>query len=259
MRIILRKFSYLILFSLFLSGCGGGSNNGTDSYQGYWKHEFVDTYLEIRSDNIARIRACSLNDGYVETDSGTLVDDELTIGSAVFNLALSGDSLIVTDDIIGAEVIFSRVASIPGECTGDAIEITSVTPSSVNEGVLTTFTVNFDYRLVSVENAIVDVGFNNTDPNIARLTEDTWEINSASLGSGWFVVDMTPVYYAEPDNFIVSVFLSENPHPTKWFPLSSSQSIITVTQNAGTLGLNSNVIEKKISNNCDVVFGMRCD
>ena len=254
-----KNFLIFILCSLLFSACGGGGNNDTGSFQGYWKHEVVDLYLEIRNDNSVGIRACSLNDGYVETDSGTIVDDELTIGSEVYNLALSSGSLIMSNNSIGVEIIFSREASIPGECTGDAIEITSVTPSSASEGVLATFTVNFDYRLASVENAIVDVGFNNMDPNIVRLTDNTWEINSTGLGSGWFVVEVTPVYYQEPDNFLVSVFLSENPHPTKWFPLSSSKSKIAVTQNAGILDLNLNATEQQFSKKCEIDVGARCD
>ncbi len=230
--------------------CGGGDSSDT-SYEGYWRSLVTDHYLEIASDNTVTYRACAVNDGYRATHSGTITGDNLVFDSVNYQLTLADNSLTISDDANGVLSEYVRASSLPSVCTGDAIELTFISPTITTEGVVTTYMVNFDYRLASTNSGIVYLGFNTFNVTDATLTSSTLEINNAETGSGSLSADVTPVYYDLPDSFFLYINLSENPHPVPWTPLASD--LMTVTVNPAVaipfIGLINQSVQKPSCSN----------
>ncbi len=234
---VLISMSCLILF-----GCSDSDDTTSVSYEGNWYNTSADSYLEITNSNTALFRECSVNNGYQVVGSGELEGDSIPSGSFTYKLLRAGNKLTLSAEGLGdiAELILQ--SSIPSVCTGDAIEITFGSPTSATEGILTTFTVNFDYRLISRDSAIVYFGFNTSNSSNFTLTDNTFEITQAESGSGSLTADIMPVFYDSPDSFSIYVNISENPHPDVWAPLSSDNMAITVTQ-SGVLTSNNLMTE----------------
>ncbi len=238
--------SCLILFS-----CGDSGDSTNTPYEGNWYDASSDSYLEITSDGTVFTRKCTINDGYSATESHKITDnDTLFFNSYSYELSRTGDKLTLSGEIAGNNHIIELVlkSSIPSACINDTIEITSVSPASVVEGISTEFTVSFDYRLTSKDAGIVYLGFNTSDPDGFILTDNTFEITQAELGSGSLTATEIPVFYDSPDSFKAYINLSENPHPTSWTPLQSVFASITVTKST-----NSNSMTEPASQADDTV------
>ncbi len=108
------------------------------------------------------------------------------------------------------------------------IKITSVTPTPVTEGVLTTLTVSFSYRLQTKDAGTVYVGFNTTAENAYTLSPIDIPVDKGS-GTNSFVVSVQPVAYKAPSTFKAYANLSERPHEATWTPLVSDYVPISVT------------------------------
>jgi hypothetical protein len=195
-------------------------------FVGYWYDAEFDTYLEIDSDNSAAIRACTVSDGYRTIVEGALEGSRLTIESTVFNLSVSGNTLVITSQ--GRTTNLSKAASIPAACESDAIEITSVSPSEASAGLATKFAVNVDYRLSSNDQGIIYMGFNTHSVNSYSFA-DSLEVQRET-GSGTLSATVTPIDYPPPGHFQAFANLSKNPHPAQWIPLAVHSYPISVTQ-----------------------------
>jgi hypothetical protein len=114
----------------------------------------------------------------------------------------------------------------------DSIQVTSVSPPAAVPGAPTDFTVDFTYRLASVDNGIIYLGFNTSDPHSYIMSPSTLTVTRGS-GSGSLTASASPVEYPPPDSFVAYVNLSENPHPSTWTPLSNDTAPIAVGQNYG--------------------------
>jgi len=250
-KIKLSKIASVIVITMtsIIISCGGGSGSGNNigvSYEGIWYNTSIDNYIEITNSEVL-YRVCSINDGYRVSLKGKVDGDNFNILNTILKLSLSGDSLTISDSSSGSIVKYSRKSSIPVVCTGDAIEITLIAPTSVTEGLLTTFVVNFDYRLTSTNSGIVYFGFNTDVVNSFTLTENTFKIVNAETSSGSLTADTLPVLYNLPDSFMLYVNLSNDPHPTPWVALSSDFIPVTVTKSALFKTSNKSIIKNEQS------------
>lgn len=235
----------VIALCLFLIGCDGSDNSNSPSFKGNWYNQTTDDYLEIKNNNTVFIRECSVNNGYHVISSGEIDGDTLYFGSFAYKLSRESNKLTVSSENSGFIWEYILQLSIPSNCTGDAIEITFISPSSVTEGMLTTFVVNFDYRLVSKENGIVYLGFNKTGPDTFTISDSTFEITQAESGSGSLSAATLPVYYSPPDSFAVIVGISENSSPIPGEFLSRDNMAVTVTQSSALI--NNNIFMESIN------------
>jgi len=225
----------LSILCAILLGCGASddtSNKTTNvSYEGFWYNVSNDAYLEIMN-NTALFRDCSVNNGYRVSESNELVGDTILTESTTYNLLRIDNNLTLSVEGFGKVSKFELQPSLPSVCTGDAIEITFSSPTSATAGIVTSFMVNFDYRLSSKTKGIVHLGFN-TDTNNPRdtvLSNSTFLISQAETGSGSLSADIKPVYYNMPDSFKISVILTEDPLLGAPISLSSYDVDVTVTQ-----------------------------
>lgn len=115
----------------------------------------------------------------------------------------------------------------------DYLEITSVEPGSVDEGVETSFVISFDYRLVSESSAYVLVGFNDdvAEPNRYPV-EDVMVLEAPTAGSETITVSANPVYYELPERYRIYVNLSPLEHGSPWRPLAGDTWEIDVNPGA---------------------------
>jgi hypothetical protein len=121
---------------------------------------------------------------------------------------------------------------------GDYIDITSVEPGVVTEGEEVSFTINLDYRLVSVEAGAVWVGFN-YDPEYPDrfMVNESFVIGGPPVeGTKSITITTHPIWYEQPDNYNIYVNLSPlNPSSYRWTPLSVDTWPIEVNQGVGEI------------------------
>ena len=106
----------------------------------------------------------------------------------------------------------------------DAVEITSVTPTTAAADTSITFVVTFNYRLSSVPTGVVNLGFF-TDPDSQRLTPQELRVLRGA-GTGTLSATIAPTSYTRTTDFAVGVLLSEDPHPLPWTPLARAKQHI---------------------------------
>lgn len=207
-----------------LTACGGGGPAPhPNSYEGSWYQAELDIYLVIDADHQAAVRKCS-STGYKTTDqgSGHISGDSLVFPDGTAPMSRNGDILAVDG------LDFVLASAPPTVCSGNYVEITSVTPTSTEAGSPSLFTVNFDYQLTTQSKGIIELGFN-------TMAADTVELELASLpvnqgnGNGALQATISTIQYPDPDHFEVSVFLSETNHLDTWTPLGSDVKPIEVT------------------------------
>jgi len=225
-----------LLTTLSVMGCSGGDSGGGDApvqapYVGNWYVAPADSYLEIKTDNTAVVRACSATGYNKILLTGTVQGDSLTLSSAAFNLPATtfsllrnGDTLTVVDPD-GLKTELTLAGAIPTVCPNDFIDITSVNPATGTAGVPTSFTVNFDYQLASKDNGIIHLGFAGSNVLTSNPLKVTRGAGSASL-----TASVLPVKSPSPGSFAAYVFLSEDPLPDPWTVLSSDFEAIEVVQ-----------------------------
>ncbi|MGB5080769.1 MAG: hypothetical protein WBO23_08500 [Burkholderiales bacterium] len=217
-----------LITTLSLMGCGSGGGSDTPvqaPYAGNWYVASSDVYLEIKTDNTAVVRVCSAT-GYKAVVTGTIQGDSLTVFSTTFNLVRNGDTLTIVDPT-GLKVDFAQANAIPAVCPNDFIEITSVNPTTGTVNVPTSFTVSFDYQLVSKDNGIINLGFITSPPS--ALTSSALTVTRGA-GSGSLTAFASPVEVPSPGSFSAFVILSEDPHLATWSPLKSDVEPIVVVQ-----------------------------
>lgn len=155
--------------------------------------------------------------------SGVVEGNQIYTDYSTGKLSISDDTLTITDTTSGETGEYIKESSLPVVCYGDAIEITYFTPETAIEGVPTTFLVNFDYRLSSVDSATVYLGFNTDFVNGFSLSDNTLGITEQGTGTGSFSQEVSPVFYAAPDSFKMSVILVEGIQPNISFSARSYQ------------------------------------
>jgi hypothetical protein len=64
---------------------------------------------------------------------------------------------------------YTKKSEIPATCITDGIRITSYSPKTAVQGELTTFIINFEYQLKSVDTAIIPPGFTIKDDGSSSL------------------------------------------------------------------------------------------
>ena len=128
----------------------------------------------------------------------------------------------------------AMIAGCDGESSGgsqteelDTVEITSVTPNVVTEGVSTTFTVEVKYDLASSADADLMIGFNHHDDPLASVIVNSVEI-AKGTGSVELSATVTPVKWDEATPFSAYANLSPIDRGSSWSPLVSTKFPLTV-------------------------------
>ncbi len=106
----------------------------------------------------------------------------------------------------------------------DELSIVRVEPASVEDGVETEFTVEVVYRLVSVPEGVVQLGFNSVDPIAYAMIES--QPVEAGVGSLTLKAKVVPKDWKEKAYFRVFVNLSERNHGLKYFPFTGDEKRI---------------------------------
>ncbi len=109
----------------------------------------------------------------------------------------------------------------------DTLEIVAITPETVIEGEPVRLRVTVKYALNTRPEGEISIGFNTDQPGEFR-TVLTSEPIAAGAGEIVLETDVTPVLWADPDDFSANVALSEHPHPSSWQPLQSVTRVIQV-------------------------------
>lgn len=210
---------------ILITACGGGGGPATTpvSYVGNWYQAELDIYLVIEANHQATIRKCS-SSGYKITaqGSGSTNGDALILPDGTTTMARNGDSLTVDG------LNFALASAPPTVCSGNFVEITSLTPANAEAGTPSLFTINFVYQLATKSTGIIEIGFNTTAADTPELETVSLPVNQGS-GSGSLQATVSPILYPAPDHFEVSTYLSETAHLDEWTPLGSDTKIIDVS------------------------------
>jgi hypothetical protein len=189
-----------LTLAFYIHACsGGGSSSNEKKLQvESWYNSTNDRYLILKSDNTAEVRECSVNEGYRLVNEGYIEGNEITFDDETHDFTISDSMLTVN----GVDYVLKD--SMPEVCANDAIDVVSFHPESAIAGSETTFEVDYEYRLVSGDEAIVRLGFNDlTNDQISTIETATVY---AGNGSGTISATATPQYYDPPGGF--KIFLS---------------------------------------------------
>ena len=210
MKLIL--YFVLCLPLIFISGCNiisnSDSNTEINKYAGNWYSQEIDYYIRITNDGKVYKHYCSIDDGYESDGSlyGIVINDALTyvIGDPAQITAQENEISFVD---FGLAVSFEKRSEIPEVCNNNAIKITFYSPEEATEGELTTFVINFDYRLSSPPSAIIRVGV------APRRSEDFIQpdveliITEKGLSSGSLTVQIKPLFFADKQLFKLYILM----------------------------------------------------
>jgi hypothetical protein len=125
--------------------------------------------------------------------------------------------------LVGLMIFFGCKSKSPTGPDGenDSITITSVTPNSgLTPGIVTSFVVNVEYELASVDSGELGVGFNSVEVGRYAMITSAKVLIGKGSGSHQFNVSVVTRDWGNAGDFKVYVILSENPHGTTWTPLA---------------------------------------
>ncbi|WP_440905284.1 hypothetical protein ACMZOO_02775 [Catenovulum sp. SX2] len=230
---------FILVCILFVVSCGNSTNQEDNEFAGYWYSAFADVYLDINRKGHVRLRECSLYEGYSvnESASGQIINDNLKFGEKGFEqdfiVSFDGTSLqiaSVSDVENGEPTLFTKQTSIPEKCENDVVEITYYSPKQVQENDLIEFTVDFEYRLSSAPNAIIEAGFTSSDSGSFVLTNEEFEVSSSGIGSGFFTPTTTATAYGSNKTFSLHLIMYVPPTGTaiSFSPIASDKVDIRV-------------------------------
>lgn len=117
-------------------------------------------------------------------------------------------------------------AAAPAE---DSVTIVTVSPTSADASVSTTFAVEVSYSLVTKDSGMLMIGFNTTAVDSYSMLADPQP--AVLKGSGTYTFNVTAIptdWSSSAGAFQVYVNLSENPHPATWSPLADARKAITI-------------------------------
>ncbi|PKF61103.1 hypothetical protein CW745_12415 [Psychromonas sp. psych-6C06] len=197
---------------LFIVACNSGSETESNKYDGFWKLD--DTYLEITNLGEIIIYDCTLSDGYTRTigDFARVVGNEMIINGRdvkdSYQLSISDGRVIGTDDELKFVL---EPAELPTLCE-DGVEIVYNYPQEAIEDELTTFTVDFDYRLSTDSEAVVRIAVRSAEYGLIFSDDQYIEIQKNDLGRGSFTVEATPFISNDREEpFALYIFLFITP------------------------------------------------
>jgi hypothetical protein len=113
----------------------------------------------------------------------------------------------------------------------DAMKIVSLTPKKdLIDGAIYEFSVVVTYNLVSKEQAILNIGFNNgISEKSHRLISDASRIINKGASYHTFKVKAKVVDWSEIGGaFYVATNMSEHPHEKNWSPLAGDRFFLKV-------------------------------
>lgn len=235
------------MISLILLGCGSGSDEL--DFNGWYIPE-QDTYLKVYDDGGVELLICTISNGYVADNSisGTLIGSELTInnsyGEFISNLVESqGEwSLISTETSYEAPII--KAFQLPVSCEGDVIEITSYSPEQAVAGVETEFILNFDFRLSTLNEAVIESGYTASSEGNFYLTNNELEVTSPGLSSGSLMVVASPELFenAEPFRLHVIMYSPLDAEDGSFIPIAGTDVVIDLSENNNNGSLNTDCL-----------------
>ncbi|MCA1590301.1 MAG: hypothetical protein LC734_07920 [Acidobacteria bacterium] len=125
--------------------------------------------------------------------------------------------------LFGAAAVFGQTSD---EKVADSVRIVSVSATApVKDGVQNEFTVDIEYKLESVKEAMVAIGFNLDDPGRFRMT------GKKKISGGTNTITMkalvSPKDWKERGDFIVYVNISPYPVPKhRYTPLANADRVV---------------------------------
>jgi len=215
---------YLLFITLSLSllqasGCGGkSSNNDTNKttlkttesaaskYTGIWFSKANEIYLEIDKKGSLTLYTCAFTEGYKTNGNiiGTIKGDTLTPsakGESPSELQLSSDKNSFSYTEKGEKRSFIKTNEIPSVCTGNGIKITHFSPKLAVEGQPTKFIIALTHQLKTTSDAVIKIGFTNSDDGSFKLIDGERPIGKQNLSvSGW-IVTTTPLIFSNKTPF----------------------------------------------------------
>ena len=223
---------YLCLLSLITVGCGNGQSVKISEYAGIWYDIEYDRYIEVFSNGDYVLYRCTVNDGYVTNGEilGNFNGDELTVyhtsGDETLSVERVENGIIIIED--GYTFLHEKAEKIPETCSGDAVDITYHSPESAKVGELTTFIVDFDYRLTSSSHAMISIFF--TSSQYGSITsKKRIEVFPTELESDTLTDDTIPLIFENGEPFELYVIMSDlEDGEWKYKRLSTDSVIINV-------------------------------
>jgi hypothetical protein len=230
-----------IITALTITSCGGGGQSGDktpidNKYAGIWYDDENDTYLKILDSGVASLYICTLHEGYQENPGiyAEVINDELNVteeqSSYVYSLQIQNQNLLLSSTNVS--LALTMVDSIPTICENDAIEIVYLSPLEVYEGELTTFIVNYEYRLTSAENGEIGVGFTSDASGAYLISEEnTLDVDSTGSASGSFTLSHTPMSFGNGTLLYLHINMSPIDQEADYSPYASSEIAIDILAN----------------------------
>lgn len=189
------------------------------------------TYLDFAADQTFKVYKCSFNSGYVVDDSysGSKSGSNLLVNFASGEsgtYAINSGNFKVRNDLL---VSYQAAEKVPSYCNDDMIEIKSVTPTSVNSGNDQQFTVEVEYRLNSVDQAVVEYGFTIAENgNYKAYQSDSTTINNKGNNTVTQTITHTVQDMGSSTPYAIHVNLSKASATTNYTPLATDFERINV-------------------------------
>jgi hypothetical protein len=223
----------ILLSALLISSCNNESSGGEVDSLEVWYLTQANVYLTIDSTGDVRSYECSVSDGYVqETDvSGQLIGNQMVISNSgsedlIYTVELGENQRLVHEEY---EVPFEVAFEVPSTCNDDAIEITYFSPEEAPEGIETEFLLNFDYRVASSENMIIEIGFTFDQDGGFVLTNDELEVSSLGVSSGTLTAHYVPEIFENSEPFKMYVVMYQaRDNSGRFSPTASDEVLINV-------------------------------
>lgn len=238
-----RKCNGIIIgFLLSVLGCENivSKEEAQKAFYGKWYSEDSGYYIDILPDCNLIFYQCTLHDGIQinESIAGHLSGIKLTIsddasvkeyrieGYAHSSQKSTAENMVLND---GTHLI--RVDSIPKECENDVIEIIDVLPDEVISGDSTDFTVFFEYRLTSVNKAIIEVGLTSSEEGSFLISKEiNRAVDSTKFAKDTLQVTAIPKLFENGTKCYLSIFLRPIVRYEGYIPYSFDRFELNVTK-----------------------------
>lgn len=234
---MIKKIIICSFLAIALLGCDDDKDNTHSKYAGVWYRAESDSFTKILNNGDVIPYECTLN-GYTKMDveeySSKVIGDNVIWNylseSGTATLEIQGDMLISSEE--GEEPMsMKKFDSIPDTCEGNAIEISYISTTEVNEGEDTTFTIDFNYRLADPE-AVIEVGFTSNIDGTATFTDQgLLDIFEQAGGSSSVTVNHVPALLGDAVPYYLYIFMRPKAVDGLSLPIVSDKVLITIHAN----------------------------
>ena len=225
----------ILLLLLSLVGCRGVHKEESElkPYIGIWRSERFDSYYEIDEEGLYSVYGCTLENGYQKVDDITgYVDGNVLV--SFYGETRYEDEIVIVDDawVDSDGNTDERVDSIPFSCFDDAIDVIEIKEVEERDGGIIDFVVAFQYRLSTVNNAIVKVGYSpDGEGRYTVISEVSQEVEKTDLGVSDLHVNNFPFYADGFQNVYLHIHLSPSDSDGEYETYASNEFEIILKVN----------------------------